>query len=342
MIKANIAGDVWLAKSLSGKTSPLTGVDLDSDLDLFICNLEAPVSSSEVRPNRRAILSTEISLLNHLNVADRNIFVLANNHMGDYGGSGLLQTIDLCKASGFSVVGAGRNLKEARSPLILNVKGRKIAILAYAETASHVGALEATSLSPGIAPLEMEIMVADIVSIRNRVDDVWVFLHWGREYQRYPMSYQRDIAKAIVSSGGALIVGHHPHVLQGMEIINGRPVCYSLGNFIFPPIPLIDDCLLYWDKLSRETAIIKHENIKGVWSTSYQYFSLDENGCPKLPNGSNLIIENRSAHFASSNYEFFRYLNELLDRIRINFNRFSNPIKLRKDLIRLAGRLYED
>ena len=123
MINAIFGGDVWLAPSLMGKKkeikSSLIGITCNQCTDIFVCNLEAPFLSAHHRSKRRALLQTEPDLLDSLKIADSNILVLANNHICDYGDSGLLKTIEGCCQEGFLVVGAGKNLVEARKPIII-------------------------------------------------------------------------------------------------------------------------------------------------------------------------------------------------------------------------------
>jgi hypothetical protein len=89
------------------------------------------------------------------------------------------------------------------------------------------------------------------------VDDVWLFLHWGLEWIRYPEPAQRDLAREFTRAGADLVVGTHPHVVRGRESIFGSPVYYSLGNFVFPPIALIDGAILHWEKVCRQGMALK-------------------------------------------------------------------------------------
>ena len=115
MIKALIGGDVWLAPPLNDKIEEiklsLKKITKDNIYDIFICNLEAPFKSSQIRTNRRALLYSKPYLLNAFNIADKNILLLANNHINDYGPKGLIKTIEGCKDKGFLIVGAGKNIE---------------------------------------------------------------------------------------------------------------------------------------------------------------------------------------------------------------------------------------
>jgi hypothetical protein len=123
-------------------------------------------------------------------------------------------------------------LREARLPASLNIGGLQIAVLAYCSI--HVGIpLYATESEPGVAYADLDQMLADIKQARTTHDVVIVSIHWGDEYVAYPKPKQREIARALTNAGATLILGHHPHVLQGIERFGEHAVAYSLGNFVF-------------------------------------------------------------------------------------------------------------
>jgi poly-gamma-glutamate synthesis protein (capsule biosynthesis protein) len=133
------------------------------------------------------------------------------------------------EAAGIHSVGAGRNIVEARRPEILEVKGQRIAYFGYYDADFHA----ATEEDAGTNPRHDERVAADIRAVRDQVDWVVVNYHWGVELAEYPGDWQIDLARYTIDQGADLVVGHHPHVLQGAEIYKGRPIVYSLGNFIF-------------------------------------------------------------------------------------------------------------
>jgi poly-gamma-glutamate synthesis protein (capsule biosynthesis protein) len=157
---------------------------------------------------------------------------LANNHSGDYGRSALLETMGHLDAAGIAHVGAGRNLAEAHRPLWIERGGLKIAILAYNEFKPR--SFAAGPDWPGIAWSEDDLVIADLRAARAAgADHVIPFLHWGWEKETQPSERQRSFARRLIDEGAAAIVGGHPHVSQGAEIYKGRPIVYSLGNFVF-------------------------------------------------------------------------------------------------------------
>jgi len=285
VIRALIVGDVWLSSSLKGTGERLSeifeAITGPEKLDILVANLEAPLGGASKRLGRRAILKTEANLLPALRIAQQNILTLANNHICDYGAEGLLKTLKFGSESGFRLVGAGRSFGEATTPLILESKERKVAIFALSEMSQDVGSVAATREIPGIAPLSIEMAVPLIKDVRDEVDDVWIFLHWGREFIRYPSPQQKKVAKILAESGASLIVGHHPHVIAGSERIGKTVVYYSMGNFIFPDVALEDGSVLKWNRISRRSIALLITLKEGTWCTRPIYLKINRKGIPE-------------------------------------------------------------
>ncbi len=265
MLKVCIAGDAWLTRK--AKPADLNRLTGGPGTNAFVVNLECAVASGPPRAGRNAVLPLDPARLKDLLVAPDVVCIVANNHVTDFGAEGLLATLDALKGEGIRAVGAGANITEARAPVVLEVGGRKVAFLAYAETAARVGAIAATERTPGVAPLEPALVMADLRSAATEADDVWLFLHWGSEFVRYPDPGQRELARTFAEAGATLIVGTHPHVVAGRETMSSTPVYYSLGNFIFPPIPLQDGGTLNWGIASRRSVFLIGEftGIKWQW-----------------------------------------------------------------------------
>ena len=158
---------------------------------------------------------------------------LANNHSGDYGPTAFEEMLDLLQKRGIGYFGGGRDLAQAHAPLLIERKGLRIALLGYNEFFPR--SFEADADKPGIAWSEDEQVRLDIVDARARLgaDIVIPFMHWGWEYQRVPSSRQRQLARLMIDAGADAVVGAHPHVTQGIESYRGKPIVYSLGNFVF-------------------------------------------------------------------------------------------------------------
>ena len=157
---------------------------------------------------------------------------LANNHSGDFGPLALLETQHNLDAAGIAHFGGGRDLNEAHRPLWIDKKGLKIAVLGYNEYKPR--RFEAGPQTPGIAWSEDEQVIADIRAARAAgADHVIPFMHWGWEKNTQPDERQRQFSRRMIDEGASLVVGNHPHVTQGVEIYRGKPIVYSLGNFVF-------------------------------------------------------------------------------------------------------------
>ncbi|HRQ37389.1 MAG TPA: CapA family protein [Chloroflexota bacterium] len=174
-----------------------------------------------------------------LALAGFDVVSLANNHGMDYGEETLLEGIELLKAAGVQPIGAGANRAEARTPYITEANGLTVAFLGYvnvpveARSAFDVRTWDATETSPGLAWGEPDVVTEDVTAVRPQVDLVVVVLHSGFEYVEEPSEPQAAIARAAIDAGADIVIGHHAHILQGIEFYNGGVIVYGLGNFAF-------------------------------------------------------------------------------------------------------------
>lgn len=199
---------------------------------LAIGNLETPLTSggTEFRDKRfrfRAPPAAAISLQR----AGFSVLTLANNHILDFGPTGLQDTRRALDNAQIASTGAGETLAAAREPAYLNRAGRRIAVLAYSLT--QPTEFFASSSRAGTAPANERIMLADIKRARQQADLVIVAVHWGGELEQTPRRNQRHLAHQAIDAGATVVLGHHPHVLQGIEQYGSGFICYSLGNFTF-------------------------------------------------------------------------------------------------------------
>jgi poly-gamma-glutamate synthesis protein (capsule biosynthesis protein) len=157
---------------------------------------------------------------------------LANNHSGDFGRDAFAQMLGLLHQAGLSQVGGGMNLREAHTPWIVERQGLRIAILSYNEFMPR--SFEADHNAPGVAWSEDEQVVDDIRKARqvHRADLVIPIMHWGWENELVANARQRQLARLMVEAGADAVIGGHPHVTQDIEHIQGKPVVYSVGNFV--------------------------------------------------------------------------------------------------------------
>lgn len=168
-----------------------------------------------------------------LRAAGFSILSLANNHSPNYGPGGLRATFAALRAAGLAYAGAGANARAARAPVVLSRGGIRFAFLAYTEGDIVPADYAAARDRAGVAFMNRAALPRDIAAARAAADVVIVSMHAGREYQPRPDARQISFAHAAIDAGADLVLGHHPHVVQTMEWYRGKPIFYSLGNFIF-------------------------------------------------------------------------------------------------------------
>jgi poly-gamma-glutamate synthesis protein (capsule biosynthesis protein) len=149
----------------------------------------------------------------------------------------MLETMEILTENNIAGVGAGSNLEAARQPVILEVQGIRIGFVSYTEMwfvhAREPISWQATSDEPGVVPALPEYIWEDISALRDEADIVIASFHWGKEYASQPAAEQKALARLAVDAGADLVLGHHPHVLQGIEFYKHGVIAYSLGNFVF-------------------------------------------------------------------------------------------------------------
>ena len=170
-----------------------------------------------------------------LKIFSADLVTLANNHVYDYGEEGLISTLDTLDGAEIPYVGAGRNLEEASAIKYFVVKGRKIAFVSATEIEKFAKyTKEATENSPGvIKTIDTSLFCSVIAEAKVNADYVVACVHWGIEGKNDFEAEQRRMAEDYVKAGADVVIGGHPHRLQGVEFIEDTPVAYSLGNFWF-------------------------------------------------------------------------------------------------------------
>ncbi len=223
--------------------------------DLTFANLEGNLSDSlpqtvEADPNTFTFVSSP-AMTEGFKLAGIDAFTLANNHSvwnedeWGWGVQGLLDTIEALEAADLPYFGAGRNLDEARRPWTTTIKGRTIALLGIdgvtanyeVEPGRETGVVQfdagAGAETPGTSPYDSALFLADIAAAAEQADIVIPYFHMGAEYVAVPPRWAVNGARAAIDAGATLVITLHPHVIQGMEIYNDRPIVYSPGNFVF-------------------------------------------------------------------------------------------------------------
>ncbi len=229
------------------------------DAELAFGQLETSFAAAGTRlPQARHAVLAAPSGAQALATAGFNVISCAGNHCLDWGSGALLETLEHLRRAGIAVVGAGADIRAARRPHIAALAdGTRVAFLAYcsilpadywaeerrpgcAPMRAHTVYEQVEPDQPGTPPRvhtfphreDLEAMQDDIRAARRAADVVLVSLHWGIHFVRAVIAdYQREVARAAIEAGADAILGHHAHILKGVEIIDGRPVLYSLCNF---------------------------------------------------------------------------------------------------------------
>jgi len=312
--------------------------------DIVVANLEAPFCKTGKTYPLKCSLRADPEYLYGLIKAGIDIVSLANNHILDYREDAFFETIFILKKSPLDYFGAGKNLSDARQPLIKEISGIKIGFLGYCAV-NIDSPFYASSEGRGIAPLILEYLEADIVELKKHVDVVIITLHWGIENCSYPTPLQQKQARQILRYGADLILGHHPHVLQGLEKYENGYIAYSLGNFIFSDIDwswinsagnkMHSKVIL--TKKNRETMILSATIGKeGVKEISCSPCFIDGNGQVQLLDQNHPInkqLKKLSAKLYCRDYSlfwlFYNKLREINDKIKTFGNKFKKIYKLR-------------
>lgn len=218
---------------------------LFKNADLAVCNLECVLGRGGDIVHKSYTFrgpSAAIPLLKkHFSAV-----CVANNHSGDFGPESLANQCELFEKEQLPYFGGGRNRKAARQPLILERKGLRIALLGY--NGFPPRSFEATDERAGVAWLIEEEMLADIAAARRdkKADLVIPFLHWGREMTVEPTNAQKELARKLIDAGASAVIGGHPHLTQTVDIYRGKPIIYSLGNFVFDYFPVDPPVFTGW------------------------------------------------------------------------------------------------
>jgi poly-gamma-glutamate synthesis protein (capsule biosynthesis protein) len=263
-------GDVMLGRGVDGLLASGQNVFRNVDpmflnADAVVINLEDPMTTSSTNFKKTVPLKANpiyAPLLKKNNIV---VACLANNHIMDYGNTGLTDTINTLKSNGINYTGAGYNIDQATQPVYLNIKGRKIAVLNFLDNSSFTEFLPsempgATINSSGYAPADWNIIKQRIDESKKNSDITIVVFHYGNEYSTTPNPSQIELSHECIDEGADMVIGDHPHVIQKIESYKGKPIFYSLGNFVFDQsnIATHSSLMLEMDMVGNETKIIVH------------------------------------------------------------------------------------
>ena len=240
--------------------------------DVRVGNLECVVATvGSVEPDKPNTFRVPPSTLKYVR-KHFDAVGLANNHLGDFGPKAFTQMVGLLKREGLGYYGGGLNLSEAHTPWVVERKGVRIAFLGYNEFQPRN--FEADHDRAGIAWSEDEQVVRDIATARTqwRADVVIPIMHWGWEEAK-ANPRQRALARRMIDAGADAVIGGHPHQVQDTDVYKGKPIFYSLGNFVFEG---------FTDKVNNIGWALRMEVSKtGVTSWQLHTAHIDGQGLPR-------------------------------------------------------------
>lgn len=247
-------GDVLPARSVNMKVVTLNNfvypyektVQLLKTADSVFINLETPIVSGCVPRTGGMVFCGDPRNIEGLLYAGVDVVNLANNHMNNYGRAGSTETVNLLKQNGLLVTGHG-------PPVIQTIRDKKFGFLGY----NDIGVKE-----EGVAWADISAIQKDVAALKQSVDFVIVAFHWGVEYVLAPTARQRMLGQAAVDAGADLVIGNHPHWVQGVEMYKGKLITYAHGNFVFDQM---------WSQETREGVVGKY-TFSGAGLVDVQYY----------------------------------------------------------------------
>jgi poly-gamma-glutamate capsule biosynthesis protein CapA/YwtB (metallophosphatase superfamily) len=253
--------------------------------EVSFCQLETAYSDkgSQGSSGPRGAMRHDVRNYAAIPFAGFSVVSMASNHAMDWGSDALLDCMGRLRRDGIVCPGAGAEIEEARAPAILERNGTRVAFLSYCSVAPK--GYYASKGKPGVAPMraithyepleedqpgtpceiftypvteDLEELLGDIKKARQTTDIVAVSLHWGIHYFRAAIAgYQPVVAHAAIDAGADVILGHHPHMLKGVEVYKGKVILYSIGNFAFDSHPKAVDTLWYGHRRKVYQGLLK-------------------------------------------------------------------------------------
>ncbi|MCI8483735.1 MAG: CapA family protein [Lachnospiraceae bacterium] len=236
------AGDIYLSPYVTERydREGIQGV-LSEELlaemtnaDVAVANQEFPFSvRGEPAEDKQFTFRIDPSYVKVIKDMGIDVVTIANNHALDYGIEALSDTFDTLDQGGIAYIGAGGDKERASRPFLVQKGAETFGFLA-ASRVIPVPEWNIENRQPGmLCTYDSGALCESIRQTRQQCDFLTVYVHWGIERENLPKEYQRELAKAYIDAGADLVIGAHPHVLQGIEYYNGKPIVYSLGNYIF-------------------------------------------------------------------------------------------------------------
>lgn len=273
------------------------------ETDLNLVNLETTITSSTHKVPKTFNFKADPDTIRALQAGNIHAVNIANNHILDFGIQGLNETIELLDKAGINHVGAGINIRKAKQPSIVQVKGIRIGIIGYSD---HPSDWQASNSNPGINYVkigDIETVKKDIALMLPYVDLCIVSIHWGPNWQQRPSQEFRDFAHAMIDAGVAILHGHSAHIFQGIEHYKNGIILYNTGDFV-------DDYAIDATLRNDWALFYELEVIKDVKKTTITQLKV-------VP----LIIENMQVNKAEGDV-----YSKILSKIRLLSSEFNTEI----------------
>ena len=288
-----------LSRNVSSKIEQAKNPDLPfeatqkllNSADITFGNLECPLSDSDIRIREGLVFGCFVGVFVGVINSSFDVLSTANNHSFDQGSDNIAFTIDYLKSQGILPVGTARSLSPPReremTEEVIERNGIRFGFLGYSYSAHNDGKF---STDPQVATMDISQLKTDIAELKTKSDVIIVSMHAGAEYTRHPNQMQTDFAHAAIDAGADIILGHHPHWIQdvevysppqawggvGGEVVESRKglIFYSLGNFVFDQM---------WSQDTREGLMVKLEfTDKELKSAELIPIVIDNYCCPRL------------------------------------------------------------
>ncbi|OGG59872.1 hypothetical protein A2765_04800 [Candidatus Kaiserbacteria bacterium RIFCSPHIGHO2_01_FULL_56_24] len=245
--------------------------------DIAFGNLETPITPGDDVQPMEMTFRADPEAAQALKDAGFDVLSLANNHTPNFGEEGLRDTLSYLDEAGLSHAGAGMNSKQAHEPAFLTVQGITFAFLAYNDHDVVPVSYEAGEGRAGTAFMRIEDMTAAVQAAKAAADIVIVSMHSGIEYEPIPDESQVAFAHAAIDAGAEMVIGHHPHAVQTMEVYKGKYIFYSLGNFVFDQM---------FSRETREGLVLKVNFAKeGLSGIEYHPVLIEDYAQPRFLEG---------------------------------------------------------
>lgn len=230
-----LAGDVMFDRGVREVSIPIDKPLRQQDEDFLVVNLETPICTRNTSVNKQIVFRSDTTcadLMHQLGITHAG---LANNHSVDHGAIGLHETVRQLLRVGIAPMGYGLSAEERATPVLMKKGGVTVALFCNLTFPIENWMVSSLDGRPNISNLSVNNLCKIVRQYHQQHPEhhIVVFLHWGSEFHTEPFSRQRMEAVLLANAGAEAIVGHHPHVVQPMEMVGSVPVFYCVGNYLF-------------------------------------------------------------------------------------------------------------